>query len=44
MLQTLQLMSITQPKKVENIVNNSVVVERESNPPYFILNTNKNIK
>lgn len=40
MLQTLNLINSTQPKRAENIVRNSRVIERENNnkPPYFILN------
>lgn len=42
MLQTLNLINSTQPKRAENIVRNSRIVERENKPPYFILNKNKN--
>ena len=42
MLQTLNLINSTQPKRAENIVRNSRVIERENKPPYFILNENKN--
>jgi hypothetical protein len=44
MLQTLNLINSTQPKRAENIVNNSRVIERDNKPPYFILNENKNNK
>ena len=40
MIHTLQLMQETQPKRVQNIVDNSQVVERDNKPPYFILNNN----
>jgi hypothetical protein len=42
MLNTLNLINSTQPKRAENIINNSRVIERENKPPYFILNENKN--
>ena len=42
MLQTLQLIGSANPKRADNIVSNSRVIERESKPPYFILNENKN--
>lgn len=38
MLNTLQLIGSTNPKRADNIVSNSRVIERESKPPYFILN------
>ena len=43
MLQTLQLIGSTNPKRADNIVNNSRVIERENKPPYFILNTNNKL-
>lgn len=42
MLQTLNLIHSTQPKRAENIVSNSQVIERGDKPPYFVLNDNKN--
>jgi len=42
MLQTLNLINSTQSKRAENIISNSIVIERENKPPYFILNNNKN--
>jgi len=44
MLNTLNLINSTQPKRAENIVRNSRVIERENKPPYFILNENNNKK
>lgn len=41
MLQTLNLINSTQPKRAENIVRNSRVIKRENKSPYFILNENK---
>ena len=38
MLNTLHLIGSTNPKRADNIVSNSRVIERESKPPYFILN------
>lgn len=38
MLQTLQLIGSTNSKRVDNIVRNSRVIERDNKPPYFILN------
>ena len=38
MLQTLQLISSTNSKRVENILSNSRVIEKENKPSYFILN------
>ena len=38
MLQTLQLIGSINPKRADNIVRNSRVIERENKPPYFILN------
>ena len=38
MLQTLQLIGSTNLKRVDNIVGNSRVIERDNKPPYFILN------
>lgn len=43
MLQTMQLINSTNPKRVDNIVNNSRVIERDNKPPYFILNTNNKL-
>lgn len=40
-LQTLELINSTQPKRAENIVRNSRVIERENKSPYFILNGRK---
>jgi hypothetical protein len=42
MLQTLQLIGSANPKRADNIVANSRVIERENKPPYFVLNENKN--
>ena len=42
LLQTLQLISSTNTKRAENIINNSKVIERDNKSPYFILNNNKN--
>ena len=42
MLNTLHLIGSTNPKRADNIVSNSRVIERENKPPYFILNSNKN--
>lgn len=41
MLHTLQLISQTKPKRVDNIIKNSRVIERVDKPPYFILNERK---
>ena len=41
MYQTLNLIAQTQPQKVQNIINNSQVVESDKIPPYFVLNENK---
>lgn len=41
MFQTLQLISATQTKRIENIINNSRIIERDNKPLYFILNENK---
>ena len=38
MLNTLQLIGSPNPKRADNIVSNSRVIERENKPPYFILN------
>ena len=38
MIQALHLIGSTNPKRADNIVSNSKVIERESKPPYFILN------
>ena len=43
MLQTLNLINSTQPKRAENIVRNSRVIERDNKSPYFILNTNNKL-
>ena len=43
MLQTLELINSTQPQRVENIIRNLRVIERENKPPYFILNTNNKL-
>ena len=40
MLTTLQLIGSTNPKRADNIVSNSRVIERDNKQPYFILNTN----
>lgn len=40
MLQTLQLINSTNPKRADNIVGNSRVIERENKSLYFILNEN----
>jgi len=37
MLQTLNLINSTQPKRADNIVRNSRVIEPGNMPPYFIL-------
>lgn len=42
MLQTLQLIGSINPKRADNIVGNSKVIERKNKQPYFILNENKN--
>ena len=42
MLQALQFIGSTNPKRTDNIVKNSRVIERDNKPPYFILNENKN--
>lgn len=42
-LQTLHLIGSTNPKRAENIVRNSRVIERDNKPPYFILNTNNKL-
>ena len=42
MIQALHLIGSTNPKRADNIVSNSRVIERENKPPYFILNENKN--
>ena len=42
MLNTLQLIGSTNPKRVDNIIRNSRIIEKENKPPYFILNENKN--
>ena len=42
MLQTLQLIGSINPKRANNIVANSRVIERDNKSPYFILNENKN--
>jgi hypothetical protein len=38
MLQTLNLINSTNPKRAENIIKNSRIIERENKQPYFILN------
>ena len=43
MYQTLELINSTQPKRNDNIVRNSRIIERENKPPYFILNTNNKL-
>jgi len=43
MLATLQFIGSTNPKRADNVVSNSRVVERENKPPYFILNTNNKL-
>lgn len=43
MYQILNLINSTQPKRAENIISNSRVIERENKPPYFILNTNNKL-
>ena len=42
MLQILQLIGSTNPKRADNIISNSRVIERDNKPPYFVLNKNKN--
>ena len=43
MLNTLQLIGSINPKRADNIVRNSRVIERDNKPPYFILNTNNKL-
>lgn len=38
MYQTLNLINSIQLKRVENIIRNSRVIERENKSPYFVLN------
>jgi len=40
LLNTIHLIGSINPKRADNIVRNSRVIERENKPPYFILNTN----
>jgi len=42
MLQTLQLIGSTNPKRADNIIANSRVIERKGKLLCFILNSNKN--
>ena len=43
MLNTLHLIGSTNPKRADNIVSNSRVIERDNKQPYFILNTNNKL-